>query len=132
MKGISIKSQKALEIGSLLNCSDNSGAKILEVIGVLGKRSVRRRRVKAGIGDIVVVRVIKGEINLMHEVHRAVIIRQRKYFNRKNGLSVSFEDNAAILVDDKLNPKGTKIKGPVSKEVVERFNVIGKIASIVI
>jgi large subunit ribosomal protein L14 len=132
MKAISIKAQKALEIGSFLNCADNSGAKILQIIGILGKKGVRRRRLKAGIGDEVTVRAVKGEIELIGQVHRAIIIRQKKYFRRKNGLLVSFEDNAAILVDDKFNPKGTKIKGPVAKEAVERFSAIGKIASIII
>ena len=63
---------------------------------------------------------------------RAVIIRQRKEYRRPSGMRVSFEDNAAVLVDDKNEPKGSLIKGPVAKEVVERFPTISKVASIIV
>lgn len=61
-----------------------------------------------------------------------MIVRQRAEYRRKSGMRVSFEDNAAVIVDDNFEPKGTEIKGPIAKEVVERFNAIGKIASIVV
>ena len=66
------------------------------------------------------------------KVFDAVLIRQKKAFRRLNGERVMFEDNAvAILKDDKGNPKGTKIKGPIAREVQERWVQVAKIASIV-
>ena len=73
-----------------------------------------------------------GSEKVVHQVHKAVIVRQVKEYKRPNGMSISFEDNAAVLVDDEGNPKGSIIKGPIAREVVERFQTIGKIASIVV
>ena len=53
-------------------------------------------------------------------------------YRRKNGIRIKFEDNAAVIVDEKGEPKGTEIKGPVAKEAVERFSALGRIASIVV
>ena len=58
--------------------------------------------------------------------------RQKKEYRRPNGMRIKFEDNAAVLINEKGEPRGTRIKGPIAKEVVERFSVIGKIATIVI
>jgi large subunit ribosomal protein L14 len=76
--------------------------------------------------------VKKGDVKIRKQVVNAVIIRQKAEYRRPNGLRVSFEDNAAVLVDDNFEPKGTEIKGPVAKEAVERFSSIGKIASMVV
>jgi large subunit ribosomal protein L14 len=66
------------------------------------------------------------------KVFDAVIVRQKKPFRRNTGERVAFEDNAvAILKDDKGNPKGTQIKGPVAREVQERWGSVAKIASVV-
>jgi large subunit ribosomal protein L14 len=62
----------------------------------------------------------------------AVIIRQRKEYRRANGMRIKFEDNAAVLINEKLEPRASEIKGPVAKEVVERFPAVGKIATIVV
>ena len=65
-------------------------------------------------------------------VFDAVIIRQKKSYRRKNGERVMFEDNAvAILKDDKGNPKGTQIKGPIAKEAAERYPFLAKIAKFI-
>lgn len=69
---------------------------------------------------------------MVHEVVRALIVRQKKEFLRRNGLRVRFEDNAAIIINEKGEPKGTRIKGPIAKETVERFSMVGKIASVVV
>ena len=66
------------------------------------------------------------------QVVHAVVIRQKKEFRRKTGIRVKFEDNAAILTNEDGEPRGTKIKGPVAKEAVERFSMIGKISKIVV
>ena len=62
----------------------------------------------------------------------AVIIRQKKEYKRANGMRIRFEDNAAVVVNDRGEPVGTEIKGPVAREAVERFSAIGKIASQII
>lgn len=132
MKGISSKITYGLFTKSLLKCADNSGAKILEIIAVKGYKGRRRMRPKAGVGWLVFCRVYRGEEKVRHQVFRAVIIRQRREFRRVDGVRVQFEDNAAVIIDEKGEPKGTQIKGPVAKEAVERFPSVGKIATIVV
>ncbi len=132
MKGIRSKITKGLNVGSYVNCVDNSGATILKIIGVYGYKGKRKRMPKAGLADMVRVSVVEGIPKLKHQKYWAVIVRQRKEFRRVDGLRVKFEDNAAILVNEEGEPTGTEIKGPIAKEVVERFSAIGKIASIVV
>ena len=131
MKAIASNLTRPLEIGSGLVCADNSGAKELKIIGVEARGSTSQRRSKAGVADKVRVRVTKGNQEVKGEVFIAVIIRQRKEYKRPEGLSVKFEDNAGVLLEESGIPKGTKIKGPIAKEVVERFTEVGKIASMV-
>jgi large subunit ribosomal protein L14 len=80
----------------------------------------------------VVVTVKKGTPDIRKQVHYAVIIRQRKEYRRPDGTRVKFEDNAAVITDDKGNPKGSEIRGPVAREAAERFPKIGSIASIIV
>jgi large subunit ribosomal protein L14 len=132
MKAISAKITKTLPVGAMLKCADNSGAKELQIIAVRGFKGKRKTKPTAGLANLVMCRVYKGNEKVRHEVFKAVIIRQKKEYRRPNGLRVSFEDNAAVLVDDKFEPKGSLIKGPVAKEVVERFPTIGKVANMVV
>lgn len=132
MKAMSARITRGLETESFLKCADNSGADELQIISVINYKSVKRRRSGCGIGDVVVATVKKGDQKIMHEVVRAVVVRQRKEFCRPSGIRVRFEDNAAIIVNEKGEPKGTRIKGPIAKEAVERFSMIGKIASTVV
>jgi large subunit ribosomal protein L14 len=132
MKAISSSVVKCLSIGSRLTCADNSGAKILQIISVMGYKGRRRKRASGGVGSYVTCRVFKGNEKVRHEVFKAVIIRQRKEYRRPNGMWISFEDNAAVIINEKGEPKGTLIKGPVAKEAIERFALVGKIASIVV
>ncbi len=132
MKSIRSKISRALNSGSMIDCVDNTGAKILQIISVKGYRGVQNRYPRAGIGDICIVSVKKGTPEMRKQVLKAVVIRQKKEFKRPDGLRVSFEDNAMVIVDDSGVPKGTDIKGPVAKEVAERFPKIGTTASIVI
>mgnify|MGYP001577288294 FL=1 len=79
---------------------------------------------------MVMASVVRGKPDIRKKVVYAVIVRQKKEFKRVNGLRVSFEDNAAVLLkDNKGNPKGTAIKGPIAKEVTIRWPAISKIAS---
>lgn len=132
MKAITVTPSDGLQVGSQLNCIDNTGAKILQIISVINYRGTRRRVPKAGIGDVVMCAVKKGTQKMMHEVVRAVVVRQKKSYRRPSGIRIKFEDNAAVLMDEKDEPKGKEIKGVVAKESVERFSQIGKIARAVI
>ncbi len=132
MKAISARPIKAVQIGTVLKCIDNTGAKLLKVIGVKGYKSTRRRLAKAGVGDVVICTVIKGTEKLRNEVVHAVVVRQRRKYRRKNGMFVCFEDNAAVLINERMEPRGREIKGVVAKEAVERFPAVGKIASMVV
>ncbi len=133
MRGVSARVTKSIQLGTRLKCIDNSGVKVLEVIAVRGYKGTKRRLPKAGVGDVVVCRVVKGEEKWRKKVVYAVIVRQRKEYRRLTGERIKFEDNAAVLVNkDTFEPIGTEIRGAIAREVVERFPAIGKIASIVV
>jgi len=132
MKAISVLPTKGLQPGSIIKCIDNTGAKELSIISVIGYKGVRRRRPMVGVGDIVICSVKKGDQKMVHEKVRAVVVRQKQPWRRPSGIWVSFSDNAAVLIDDKLEPKGREIKGAIAKEAVERFPRLGKIASAIV
>lgn len=132
MKAVKAKVTRAIPVGAKIQCADNTGAKELQVISVIGYKGRKRRLGSAGIADMIVCSVKKGTPKWRKQVVRAVIVRQKKEYRRANGLRVKFEDNAAVLVNDRGDPQGSQIKGPIAKEVVERFLTIGKIANIVV
>ncbi len=102
----------------MLKVADNSGAKLLQVIKVLG--GTRRRY--AGLGDTIVASVKAAEPRKpvkKKDVVRAVIVRSRASSRRKDGSYVRFDDNAAVVVDG-FEPKGGRIFGPVARELRER------------
>lgn len=132
MKGIKASVTKGLNVGTKLICADNSGAKIVEIISVSGYKGKRKRVPKAGVGDMIKISVKVGDPKVRKQMFNAVIVRQRQEYRRLDGMRVSFEDNAAVLTDEEGTPKGTEIKGPIAREVVERFSAIGKIASMVV
>ena len=133
MKGIAARSTRALNIGSLVLASDNSGARIVKIVSVKRGKSTKGRQQYAKIGDWVKVSVRKGIPTMKGQVFDAVVIRQKKAFRRNTGERVAFTDNAvALLKDEKGNPKGTQIKGPVAKEVADRWQFLGKISKFVV
>lgn len=132
MKGMKAKIPRAINAAARLDCVDNTGARVVEVISVLKYRGVKNRYPRGGIGDILVVSVKKGTPDMRKQLMRAVIVRQKKEFRRPDGLRVSFEDNACVIVDDEGIPKGTEIKGPVAREAAERFTKIASAASIIV
>ncbi len=132
MKGVRAKITKALQTGTRLDCVDNTGAKVLQIIAVKGYRGVKNRYPKAGVGDMVVVSVKKGRPEIKKQLLNAVIIRQKKEYRRPSGMRVKFEDNAAVVVDDKGAPKGSEIRGPVAREAVERFSKIASAATMIV
>jgi len=133
MKAISAKSVRAFNLGSKVTAADNSGARIVRLVAVKRGKGRKGRQVSAKIADWVKVSVRKGKPDMKGKVFDAVVIRTRKPFRRLSGERVCFTDNAvALLKDDKGNPKGTQIKGPIPREVQERWKEVAKIASIVI
>lgn len=131
MKTIRASMSRALNVGSRVVCADNTGAKVVEIISVRGYHGVKRRQPFCGVASLVKVAVKEGDMKTRHQVMDAVIVRQKKEYRRKDGMRVSFEDNAAVITDDRGEPKGTEIKGPVAKEAVERYSSIGKISTMV-
>jgi large subunit ribosomal protein L14 len=129
MKGLTSKVSKSLTIGSRLICHDNSGAKELEIIGAKGYKGTRGRYVSAGIAQIVTASVKKGKPDMIKKIVKALIIRQKKEFKRSNGMRISFEDNAAVLVTDDGLPVGTEVKGVVAREIYERFPKVSAISA---
>ncbi|HJN41886.1 MAG: 50S ribosomal protein L14 [Anaerolineales bacterium] len=105
---------------SRLKVADNSGARELLVIRVLG--GTRRRY--AGVGDTVVASIKSATPNSgakKSEVVRAVVVRTAKEFRRRDGSQIRFDDNAAVLLDgESSNPRGTRIFGPVARELRAR------------
>ncbi len=132
MKPIKARIRKGLSQGSRLVCADNTGAKALEIIAFKGYKGVKRRKPRGGVGDEIKATVKQGDVKIRKQVVDAVIIRQKAEYRRKNGMRVKFEDNAAVLVNEKGEARGTQIKGPVAREAVERYSTIGKIASMVV
>lgn len=127
-----IKTSCGITLGTRLEIADNSGARVAQVIAVLGYKGRKRRYPRAGVGDVCVVVVKEGTPDTKHQIFRAVIIRQRKPYRRKDGSWICFEDNAAIIIDDEGNPKGSLVKGPVAKEAAKRFPNVAKIATQII
>jgi large subunit ribosomal protein L14 len=129
MKAISANIPRTLTLGTHLVCSDNSGAKILNIIGTIGIRGTRRRNPVAGIGNVVIASVVKGKPEMVHKKVKALVVRQKKEIRRPNGTRVSFSDNAAVIVTDDFLPVATDIKGVVAREITERFPKVSAIAS---
>ncbi len=133
MKGIGARLTKGLNIGSLVNAADNSGARIVRIVGVNRGKTRRGRQQYVKIGDWVRVSVRAGNPDMKGQVFEAVVIRQKKPFRRYTGERVVFSDNAvALMKDEKGNPKGTQIKGPIAKEVGDRYPFVAKIAKFVL
>ena len=113
---------------SMLKVADNTGAKVVQCIKVLGGTRKRYARV----GDIIIVTVKTAEPRRTvkkHEVVKAVIIRQRNVLHRADGSYIRFDDNAVVIVDDKKEPKGGRVFGPVARELRERgFEKIANLA----
>ncbi|MCK5458993.1 MAG: 50S ribosomal protein L14 [Thermoplasmatales archaeon] len=132
MKGIAGRMMRGLPTGARLNCIDNTGAKIVQIIMTPKLKGVHRRYPTAGVGDLVVVSVKKGAADMKRQILKAVIVRQRRPFRRPDGTMVQFEDNAAVLVTDTGETKGTMIKGPVAIEAAERWPKIASLASTIV
>lgn len=102
-----------------LKVADNSGAKRVKCIKVLG--GTRRRYAK--VGDVIICSVQEADPEgqaKKGDVVRVVIVRSKSYIKRKDGTKIRFDTNSGVLIDDKNNPRGTRIFGPVAREVREK------------
>jgi len=116
-----------LQLRSIVGVADNSGAKKVGVFKVIGGS----RKRYAELGDIVVVSVKEAEPRKAvkkKEVLRAVVVRQRKPYRRKDGTYIRFDENAVVILDG-MEPKGGRIFGPIPREIKEKgFNTIASLA----
>lgn len=133
MKAISARATRGLTIGSYVNAADNSGARIVKIVGVKKGKSRKGRYVSAKIADWVKVSVREGNPEMKGQVFDAVVVRVKKPYRRYSGERIGFTDNAVVLLkDEKGNPKGTQVKGPVPREISERWKEVAKLASVVV
>jgi len=108
-----------IQVESYLNVADNSGAKTVQCIKVLGGS----KRKYASIGDIIVVAVkdaIPTSAIKKGSVEKAVVVRTHKEYRRADGTYIRFDDNACVIVDANKNPKGKRVFGPVARELREQ------------
>src|SRR3989339_803964 len=116
---------------TILRVADNTGAKTIRVFKILG--GTRRRY--AQLGDIVVASVQEAEPRKAvkkKEIVRAVIVRQKKAYRRKDGSYIRFDENAVVILDG-IEPKGGRIFGPIPREIKEKgFTTIASLASEVV
>ena len=103
---------------TILNIADNTGAKKILCIRVLGGN-----KKYANIGDII-IGVVKESLPRMavkrSDIVRAVVVRTKKSVRRKNGMLIRFDDNAAVILNSENNPRGTRIFGPIAREIREK------------
>ena len=107
-----------VQIRSRLDVADNTGARMATMIGVIGKRTLY-----AGIGDVITANVKEASPNgtvKKGEVVRAVLVRTKQPIRREDGSLLRFDNNAIVIIDKDLNPRGTRIFGPVARELRER------------
>ena len=123
-----------LQLRSIVDVADNSGARKVGIFKVLGGSRKRYAR----IGDIVVASVkiadpsYRGKAVKKKEVVKAVVVRQRQPFRRKDGTYIRFDDNSVVIIEGK-EPKGGRIFGPIPREIKEKgFNTIASLAEEVV
>lgn len=132
MKGLPGRRMRGLPVGARLECVDNTGAKVLQIISVLKTHTTLNRLQAAGIADMLVVSVKKGTPEMKRQVLNAVVVRQRRPFRRPDGTMVQFEDNAAVIVLPTGETKGSEIKGAVAREAADRWPRIAATASTIV
>ena len=131
------KTSKARTSAGLINGSrvfitDNSGAKIAQIINVDHSKTRLRRLPKATIGDVCTVTIKKGKPELRGNILKCVIVRQKMIYRRIDGTRLCFEDNAGVLISKEGDPRGTEIRGPIAREAAEQFPRLASISSLII
>jgi large subunit ribosomal protein L14 len=126
------KTSGGLTIGSVINCADNTGARRLKIIQMVGYKGRRRRLPSIGIGDLIIASCREGTPEMRRQLFNAVVVRQKRPYRRIDGMRIQFEDNAAIILTPEGTMRGSDIKGPVAREAVNRWPRIGNIARMVV
>ena len=107
-----------IQIRSRLDVADNTGARMATMIGVIGKSTLY-----AGVGDVITCKVKEASSSgtvKKGDVVRAVVVRTRQPVKRDDGSYLRFDNNAIVIIDKDLNPRGTRIFGPVARELREK------------
>ena len=110
---------RVIQASSRLKVADNTGARVIECIRIMG----RSQKTTAGVGDVIVAAVKQAIPNAAvkkGDVVRAVVVRTAKEFGRPDGSYIRFDENAAVLINNQGNPRGTRIFGPVARELRDR------------
>ena len=133
MKAVKARIVRSIPLGSKIPVCDNSGAKMIKIFSVIGGHTTsKKQRQAAAVGDKVKASGIKGNKEMRKQTVEAIIVRQKKEYRRLNGTRIKFEDNAAVIIkDERGTPKGTSLKGPISKEAIERWPGIARLAEMV-
>nr|YP_009313755.1 Ribosomal protein L14 [Helminthocladia australis]SCW22009.1 Ribosomal protein L14 [Helminthocladia australis] len=108
-----------IQAQSYLNVADNSGARKLMCIRILGTSNP----MYAGLGDIIMGVVKDASPNMTikrSDIVRAVVVRTRHTIRRKDGMSIRFDDNAAVIINQENNPRGTRVFGPIARELRDK------------
>ncbi len=108
-----------IQTSSRLKVADNTGARTIECIRILG----RSQKTTAGVGDVIVAAVKQAIPNAAvkkGDVVKAVIVRTAKEYGRPDGSYIRFDENAAVLINDAMQPRGTRIFGPVGRELRDK------------
>lgn len=113
------KSKTMIQKESILTVADNSGAKLVKCFSLPGGT----RKHYARIGEVIIASVKKAEPRRdikKHDIVKAVVIRQRQNFRRKDGSYIKFDDNACCIIDENKQPRGNRVSGPVQRELKEK------------
>jgi len=108
-----------IQLRTILNVADNTGAKRASFIGVLGRKGMQY----GGVGDIIKVNVKEaqpGAVIKKGAVQQAVIVRTKNPIIRPDGSTLRFDSNAIVFIDEQLNPRGTRVFGPVARELRDK------------
>jgi len=123
---------RGLPIGAQLVASDNSGARMLNLIAVKGSSTRLSQIPSAKIGDLIICSVVKGNQKIRRQIVHAIVIRQRQRYKRADGSSISFYDNAAVIVNENGDLKASEIRGAVAKECAEKWPRLSSAATMII
>jgi large subunit ribosomal protein L14 len=132
MLGQRPKVAKGVQAGTMLKCADNTGAREVRLVQVMGYKGRLRRVPSAGVGDLIMASVRKGTPDMRKKLFQAVVVRQKMPFRRPEGIWVQFEDNAAVIMTAEGEMKGSEIRGPVAREAAERWPRIASAASTIV
>jgi len=123
---------RTLVAGSKINCADNTGARELNLINVVGYKGRLKRMPAASVGDMIIISVSRGSPDLRKNIFPAILVRQKKPYRRADGTWIQFEDNAAVIITPEGELRGSEIRGPVAREAAQRWPRVAGAASMIV